>query len=47
MKCHRHTEEQSIDEIAQQRSLLASIVCDNGPELTSKAMFFWVSFLGH
>ncbi|MCP1366159.1 integrase core domain-containing protein, partial [Halomonas sp. BBD48] len=22
-------------------SLPASIVCDNGPELTSKAMFFW------
>ncbi|QJQ95199.1 transposase family protein [Halomonas sp. PA5] len=31
-----------LDEIAQQRSLPASIVCDNGPELTSKAMFFWV-----
>lgn len=30
-----------LDEIAQQRSLPASIVCDNGPELTSKAMFFW------
>ncbi|SDL63283.1 putative transposase [Modicisalibacter muralis] len=30
-----------LDEIAQQRSLPASIVCDNGPELTSKVMFFW------
>ena len=30
-----------LDEVAQQRSLPASIVCDNGPELTSKAMFFW------
>ncbi|MAY70083.1 MAG: IS3 family transposase [Halomonas sp.] len=30
-----------LDELAQQRSLPASIVCDNGPELTSKAMFFW------
>lgn len=30
-----------LDEVAQLRSLPASIVCDNGPELTSKAMFFW------
>ncbi|SFT77531.1 hypothetical protein [Halomonas saccharevitans] len=30
-----------LDEVAQQRSLPTSIVCDNGPELTSKAMFFW------
>ncbi|WP_250148358.1 integrase core domain-containing protein [Halomonas jincaotanensis] len=25
----------------QQRTLPASIVCDNGPEVTSKATFFW------
>ena len=30
-----------LGEVAQPRSLPASIVCDNGPELTSKAMFFW------
>ena len=30
-----------LDEIAMMRSLPASIVMDNGPELTSKAMFFW------
>ena len=30
-----------LDEDANHRSLLASIVCGNGPELTSKAMFFW------
>ena len=30
----------SLGETVQQRSLPA-IVCDNGPELTSKAMFFW------
>ncbi len=32
---------QFLDEIANQFPLLASIVCDNRPELTSKAMFFW------
>ena len=31
---------QFLDEAAQQRPLPASIVCDNGPELTSKALFF-------
>ncbi|RTR06312.1 transposase [Halomonas nitroreducens] len=30
-----------LDDIAQQRTLPVSIVCDNGPELTSKAIFFW------
>jgi len=30
-----------LDEIADQRPLPKSIVMDNGPELTSKAMFFW------
>ncbi len=30
-----------LDENVQQRPLPASIVCDNGPALTSKAMFFW------
>jgi len=30
-----------LDELALTRSLPASIVMDNGPELTSKAMFFW------
>ena len=29
-----------LDEVANHRSLPASIVCDNGPELTRKAMFF-------
>ena len=30
-----------LDELATTRSLPTSIVLDNGPELTSKAMFFW------
>ncbi len=30
-----------MDDITQQRALPGSIVCDNGPELTSKAMFLW------
>ena len=30
-----------LDRLAEQRGLPASIVMDNGPELTSKAMFFW------
>ena len=30
-----------LDEISMTRSLPKSIVMDNGPELTSKAMFFW------
>lgn len=30
-----------LDEIADRRPLAPLIVCDNGPEFTSKAMFFW------
>jgi len=30
-----------LDELASARGLPGSIVMDNGPELTSKAMFFW------
>ena len=30
-----------LDQLAEQRSLPKTIVCDNGTELTSKAMFFW------
>lgn len=30
-----------LDELVQRRSRPEVIVCDNGPELTSKAMFFW------
>jgi len=30
-----------LDELSIQQSLPQSIVLDNGPELTSKAMFFW------
>ena len=30
-----------LDELASARGLPTSIVMDNGPELTSKAMFFW------
>ena len=30
-----------LDELANSRGLPGSIVMDNGPELTSKAMFFW------
>lgn len=30
-----------LDEIGKNRSLPGTIVCDNGSELTSKAMFFW------
>jgi len=30
-----------LDRFAQSRPLPKTIVCDNGPELTSKAMFFW------
>ena len=29
------------DQLARTRSLPGTIVLDNGPELTSKAMFFW------
>ena len=30
-----------LDRLAKSRSLPRTIVCDNGPELTCKAMFFW------
>jgi putative transposase len=30
-----------LDRMAEHRSLPQTIVCDNGPELTSKALFFW------
>jgi putative transposase len=30
-----------LDQLAEHRSLPKTIVCDNGPELTSKALFFW------
>jgi putative transposase len=30
-----------LDQLAERRPLPARIVMDNGPELTSKAMFFW------
>lgn len=30
-----------LDQLAEQRSVPTTIVCDNGTELTSKAMFFW------
>ena len=30
-----------LDELRESRSLPKSIVCDNGTEFTSKAMFFW------
>ena len=30
-----------LTELAEKRSLPTSIVCDNGTEFTSKAMFFW------
>ena len=30
-----------LDQIGLTRPLPRSIVCDNGPEMTSKAMFFW------
>jgi putative transposase len=30
-----------LDQLAEQRSLPKTIVCDNGTEMTSKAMFFW------
>jgi putative transposase len=30
-----------LDELTTQRALPPLIVCDNGPEFTSKAMFFW------
>ena len=30
-----------LDQLGQSRQLPKTIVCDNGPELTCKAMFFW------
>lgn len=30
-----------LDELAERRGLPNVIVCDNGPEFTSKALFFW------
>lgn len=30
-----------LDELAERRGLAKTIVCDNGPEFTSKALFFW------
>lgn len=30
-----------LDRLGERRALPKTIVCDNGPELTSKAMFFW------
>ena len=30
-----------LDQLAEQRSLPHTIICDNGTEFTSKAMFFW------
>lgn len=30
-----------LDEVGSQRGLTKTIVMDNGPEMTSKAMFFW------
>jgi len=30
-----------LDRLAERRPLPKTIVCDNGPELTSKALFFW------
>jgi putative transposase len=30
-----------LDELGQHRALPKTLVCDNGSELTSKAMFFW------
>lgn len=31
----------ALDELSQKRPLPKTLVCDNGPEFTSKAMFFW------
>jgi putative transposase len=31
----------ALDELTQSRPLPSTLVCDNGPEFTSKAMFFW------
>ena len=31
----------AFDQLAKSRPLPSTLVCDNGPEFTSKAMFFW------
>ena len=30
-----------LDRLSETRRLASTLVCDNGPEFTSKAMFFW------
>ena len=35
-----------LDQISERRPLPTKIVCDNGPELTCKAMFFWAKTRG-
>ena len=35
-----------FDRLASKRSLPKTMVCDNGPELTCKAMFFWAKRTG-
>ena len=35
-----------LDRISERRPLPSKIVCDNGPELTCKAMFFWAKKRG-
>jgi putative transposase len=35
-----------LDELGQSRTLPTTLVCDNGTELTSKAMFFWAQRTG-
>jgi putative transposase len=35
-----------LDELGQTRELPGAIVCDNGTEMTSKAMFFWSNETG-
>lgn len=35
-----------LDALAERRSLPAALVCDNGPEFTSKAMFLWAKKTG-
>lgn len=35
-----------LDQLAENRGLPTTIVCDNGPELTSKAMFLWAQRTG-
>jgi putative transposase len=36
-----HRLARELNRLAESRSLPARIVCDNGPEFTGKAMFFW------